>query len=495
MKDATKKKIHLIGIGGSGLSAIALVLLEMGIEVSGSDRQVSPLTACIESAGGRVYIGHHSEQVLGADLVVRSSAIPDDNPEIQAARQAGIPILKRLEFLSQLTADKKTIAIAGTHGKTTTTAMIAWMMASLGFDPSYIIGGVSVNMGKNAHAGTGEYFVIEADEYDHMFLGLVPQIAVVTNIEHDHPDCFPTLQDYYQAFQDFAGRLTSNGVLIACADDLGVVHLLKSEASHRRSISYGLSSTKYNFRAENLLPTCDGGISFQVIYHLDEQYDNPKYPLYSPVNVTLQVPGEHNVQNALACLAVASLLDIPLLSATSSLAAYTGTGRRFEVRGKASGVTVIDDYAHHPTEIRVTLAAARANYPDQTIWVVWQPHTYSRTRLLADEFAQAFGSTTSHLVDHVIVTEIFASRETPPADGYSANQVAQAMRHPNVSFIAKLPQIHDYLLSHLLPGNVLLVLSAGDADQLSTQVLLDLNRQEKIATKKFSSSCCSSQLN
>jgi UDP-N-acetylmuramate--alanine ligase len=219
--------VHFIGIGGSGLSAIARIMLESGYVVSGSDRQLTPVAEQLSQAGVQIMIGHHPDHVDGADLVIRSSAVSDDNLEVIAARASGIPVLKRAEFLDKLTADRQVIAVAGTHGKTTTTAMLSWMLTDLGLDPSFIIGGISHNLGTNAHAGNGDYFIIEADEYDRMFLGLRPGLAVVTSVEHDHPDCFPTPEDYFRAFEEFANRVDENGNLIACVDDPGSARLIQ----------------------------------------------------------------------------------------------------------------------------------------------------------------------------------------------------------------------------------------------------------------------------
>jgi UDP-N-acetylmuramate--alanine ligase len=456
-------RVHLVGIGGSGLSAIAVLLLERGIAVSGSDRQLSPLSQRVEAAGGQVFIGHRAENVAGADLVVRSSAIPDDNVEIQAARAAGIPVFKRSEFLGELTADHRTIAIAGTHGKTTTTAMIAWVLAFLGYDPSYIIGGLSQNLGKNAHHGRGDFFVIEADEYDGMFLGLNPDIAVVTNIEHDHPDCYPTPQDFFQAFAAFRDRIRPAGTLIACQDDPGAEKLLALPASQSlRMLNYGVHSQECDFTARHLQAIPGAGYAFQA------------QGMNQTCSVALQVPGLHNVLNALAALAVGAVLEIDLEQVAKALASYQGTGRRFEIRGQAQGVIVIDDYAHHPAEIRATLAAARSRYPGQPLWAVWQPHTYSRTRLLAEDFARAFGD-----ADHVLVLEIYAAREPAPADGYSAARVVSAMHHPAARYSPGLDQAQEFLLASLQPGSVVLVLSAGDAEALSANLLSALRSDER----------------
>jgi UDP-N-acetylmuramate--alanine ligase len=453
-------RIHLIGIGGTGLSAIARVLLEMGHTVSGSDRAESWFTRDLQSAGVTISIGHRPENIQDADLVIRSSAIPDDNPEVTAARAFRIPVLKRADFLSSLMDGKTAIAIAGTHGKTTTTSMIAWMLSALGQDPSFIIGGVQANLGVNARAGKGNIFIIEADEYDRMFLGLKPTIEVVTNIEHDHPDCYPTLADFQAAFVEFMYLLPAGGTLVACAEDPGVRDLMvKAKKLGKAVISYGMrpttdTSQPLDVFAGVLAPNEKGGFRFSANVFGNEAM------------VELQVPGKHNVSNALAALAVAHLLNLPLADAAQVLAQFAGTGRRFEVRGETNGIIIIDDYAHHPTEIRATLAAARTRYPSHKIWAVWQPHTYSRTQILFNEFAAAFVD-----ADEVIVTEIYAARESK--EDFSSKQVVEAMSRP-AHFIAGLSEVSNYLIKNLRPGNILLVLSAGDADQISTEVLTRL---------------------
>jgi UDP-N-acetylmuramate--alanine ligase len=470
-----ERRVHLIGIGGTGLSAIARVLLESGYYVSGSDRQLSPLAKELQNAGAIVYVGHSSDHVADADLVIRSSAIPDDNVEVQAAYLAGIPVIKRAEFMGELLSGRIGIAVAGTHGKTTTTAMIACMLVALNQDPSFIIGGVSANLGTNAYAGKGQVFVIEADEYDRMFLGLAPQVAVVTNIEHDHPDCYPTPEDFYQAFQLFLGRLSPDGLLVACSDDRGAARLLaEARTEGRRSVSYGLASwlgrPPVDLSAHQLEPNAHGGYRFTAVRRANRDQETSL-----DVVVDLQVPGQHNVRNALAALAVASELGLPLEQAAQALGNYRGTGRRFELRGEEGGVAVIDDYAHHPTEIRATLSAARARFPGRALWVVWQPHTFSRTRTLLDEFATAFGE-----ADHVLVTAIYAAREAEPEDGFSAQRVVASMQHPDTHYIPELIKVTGYLLENLESGDVLLVLSAGDADQVSAQVLAGLQDRRSV---------------
>jgi UDP-N-acetylmuramate--alanine ligase len=462
-----KKHVHFIGIGGTGLSAIARVLLESGYLVTGSDRAMSPLAKSLQADGVRVDIGHRAENIADAQVVVRSSAIPDDNVEVLAAQKQGIPVLKRSEFLSDLMEGHFGIAIAGTHGKTTTTAMIAWMLTFLKQDPSYITGGVLKNTGTNAHAGKGQTFVIEADEYDRMFLGLKPALAVITNIEHDHPDCYPTEADFFNAFVEFAASVGSNGTLLVCANDHSAARLGQiAKQRGQKVFSYAIRDSRNgtahelaDYLAESITFNPSGGMSFAVSCTLP----GSNFELNHAVN--LQLPGRHNVQNALAALAVANLMQLPVERAGKALSGFRGTGRRFEVRGEVSGITIIDDYAHHPTEIKATISAARMRYHASNLWVVWQPHTYSRTRLLFNDFAAAFEQ-----ADHVVVTEIFAAREHQPEDGFSSMQIVATMKHSEARYIADFSQITSYLVEHMRRGDVLLVLSAGDADQISARV-------------------------
>lgn len=456
--------VHFIGIGGSGLSAIARLLKESGYTVTGSDRALSPFAADLQAAGLTIYIGHHPRNIQGADWVVRSSAIPDENAEIVAAKQARIPVYKRADFLGKLMEEKIGIAVAGTHGKTTTTAMIAFALSELKRDPSFIVGGVLNNYGVNARAGKGNSFVIEADEYDRMFLGLKPRIEVVTSIEHDHPDCYPTFEDMMTAFESFVSLLPSDGTLIACIEDAGAAALMnRARKIGRHVIAYSLQSemtinAPVWVQARAVKPNPRGGFDFDAASNAGE---------FESVHISLQVPGEHNVRNALAVLSVVATLGLSLKEAAAALGRFTGTGRRFEVKGEKRGVIVIDDYAHHPTEIKATLAAARARYPGKKIRAVWQPHTYSRTQALFHEFSRAFKD-----ADEVIVTEVYPSRE--PKQDFSSAEVVSAMPHSSARFISSLEEATDYLLRSLRQNDVLIVLSAGDADQVSAKVLAGL---------------------
>jgi UDP-N-acetylmuramate--alanine ligase len=465
----SKAHVHFIGIGGSGLSAIARMLKESGYTVTGSDSTLSSFAADLQKAGVQVHIGHDPDHIRGADWVVRSSAIPEGNVEVQAAKAAGIPVYRRADFLGKFMEDKNGIAVAGTHGKTTTTAMIAFMLTELGLEPSYIVGGVLSNYGVNARAGSGQMFVVEADEYDRMFLGLKPRIEVVTSLEHDHPDCYPTLDDMVAAFESFVSLLPQNGTLIACYDDNGAASLLtKARRIGRKVMAYSLEreatiTARHWMQGRNIRQNTLGGFDFDAATNMGAT---------SLVGVRLQVPGEHNVSNALAALSVCTVLGVSIKDAAEALGRFTGTGRRFEVKGEHRNVVVIDDYAHHPTEIRATLAAARARYPGRRIWAVWQPHTYSRTRTLFNEFVRAFGE-----ADETIVTEIFRSREA--AQDFSAEAIVRAMKSDSAHFIATLEATTEYLLQHLKENDVVLVLSAGDADQVSTHVLAGLKGEVK----------------
>lgn len=459
------KHIHLIGIGGTGLSAIARVLLEQGFIVSGSDREESPLFKAINAAGASTFLEHASEQIAGADLVIRSSAITDDNPEVVAAHKQGIPVLKRKDFLATLTAGKDTLAVAGSHGKTTTTAMLIWILHILGTDPSFISGGVVNQLNSNAHAGTGAYFVIEADEYDYMFLGLTPKIAIVTNVEHDHPDCFPTEAEYLAAFKAFIERVQPDGKALLCLEDPAARTLKETFTSTQpQLLGYGFTGDA-EYWAENIA-IVDGFPHFDLL-HRDAQGGVKRLG-----SVRLSVPGHHNVLNATAVLGVIDLLNLSMPDAILALGEFTGAGRRFEVLGQAAGVTIIDDYGHHPSEIAATLEAAQSRYPGQRIWAIWQPHTYSRTQKLAARFIQALD-----LADMALVLKVYAARENNP--GYSAEQIALALPPGKAHYAPDFDLAKNVLLNNLVDGDIAVIFSAGDATRLSKSVLLGLQAREK----------------
>jgi len=450
----TAKRVHFIGIGGAGLSAIAKVLLDSGWRVSGSDQQLSPFARALAEQGAVVHAGHAAGNVNGAELVVISSAVAPDNVEVLRARERGVPVLKRADFLGSLMEGRTGVAVAGTHGKTTTTGLIAYLLDQAGLDPTFIVGGLLVDYGTNARAGQGAPFVIEADEYDRMFLGLKPHVAVVTNVEHDHPDYYPTLKEMQEAFRDFANLLPAEGLLIACARDAFARKLAaERQAEARPTLLYGWRRED-DFRAEALQPNGAGGYDFLVSKRGQ-----------SLGLVRNRLPGEHNVLNSLAALAVADQLGVDFNVARNALAGFRGAGRRFEVKGEAHGVTVVDDYAHHPTEIRATLAAARRRFGARPLWVMFQPHTYSRTRTLLSDFAASFAD-----ADHVIVVDIFRSRETPDPT-LSAEDIVKRTQHRDVRYIPTLAEAADTLLAELRAEDVLLTLGAGDGDWVGTEVL------------------------
>jgi UDP-N-acetylmuramate--alanine ligase len=441
-------RIHIVGIGGTGLSAIARVLHERGETVTGSDQAPSPYSRALEAQGVPVTYGHAARNVEGARMVLVSSAIASDNPEVLAARRANIPVVRREQYFQALTAGFRTVAVAGTHGKTTTTAMIAWILHQAGRDPSYIIGGVSSDLGTNAHAGKGIEFVVEADEYDRAFLGLSPSVAVVTNIEHDHPDCFPTMADLRAAFVAFGTQVQD--LLVTCADDPEASSL---ETGGIRRVTYGMHA-RADWTATDVHAVPGEGSTFTA-WRRDLRL--------GPVALT--APGEHNVSNALAAMAVSDHLGTPFATSARALGSFHGVGRRFELLGEAEGVVVIDDYAHHPSEIRATLQAVRQRYPQAEVWAVFQPHTYSRTRALLTSFAAAFAA-----ADHVLVTEVFASRELP--DGVtSGKSVVEAMDHPDARFIPALDETLHVLATGVRPGAVVVTLSAGDANRVGMDLL------------------------
>lgn len=451
-------KVHIVGIGGSGMSAIAQVLLGQGYAVSGSDRQANALTEGLQMAGATVFVGHAAEQAAGVDVVVISSAVPASNVEVVAARAAGIPVLKRAEFLPALTAGYTCIAVAGTHGKTTTAALISHLLIAAGRDPSVIVGGALPALGGNGRAGRSRLFVIEADEYDYMFLGLRPTIAVITNVEHDHPDMFPTPEAYREAFARFLRLLPADGQLILCVEDAGARALL-AEAAGATVTTYGLNQAA-DVRALDARPNQLGGSDFLV------QAGAETLGI-----ARLRLPGAHNVLNALAAIMATQAVGVTFGEIMPALASFTGVARRFQIVGEANGVTVVDDYAHHPTEIRVNLAAARQRFLGRRIWAVWQPHTYSRTRLLQAEFAGSFQD-----ADCVIALDIYRSREVDTL-GITTEKVLAQMAHPDARFIPTREEAAAYLAAHVQPGDVVLTLGAGDGNVVGEWLLDKLSER------------------
>jgi UDP-N-acetylmuramate--alanine ligase len=462
--------IHLVGIGGTGLSAIATLLAEMGYTVSGSEQRPNEATADLTAQGVTVYIGHRPEHIAGANLVLISSAVPADNPEVLAAEAAGIPVVKRADFLGPLMAGRHGVGVAGSHGKTTTTSMIAIILWRCGFDPSFIVGGrLAVGPGEgmpsttiSARAGRGP-FVIEADEYDRMFLGLELETAVITNVEWDHVDCYPSPRAFVEAFRAFVSKLTYGGHLVLCADDVTALALRESAQAGVRVETYGLSP-EADWQARNLVGNPSGGLDADV-WHNGQQV----------ARLSLAVPGRHNVRNALAALAVAEWFGIPPARAARTLHDYRGAGRRFEIIGEAGGVTVIDDYAHHPTEIAATLAAARLRFGSRKIRVIFQPHTYSRTKALLDDFAGSFDD-----ADEVVILDIYPAREKIDL-GMHSRLLLERMTHPGARYAGSVEAAADYLLAHVEPEDVVITMSAGDGNLAGQLLLAGLRRRENDA--------------
>jgi UDP-N-acetylmuramate--alanine ligase len=441
-------------------------LLERGYRVTGSDLSLSAPAKALAESGAVVFVGHDASYLGDADAVLISSAISDDNPEVVEARRRGIPVYKRAEFLGPpmagIMAEKIGIAVAGTHGKTTTASMIAWTLTYAGCDPSFVVGGIVQALGTNARAGGGPHFVIEADEYDRMFLGLSPTVAAITHLEHDHPDCYPAFADMQAAFEQFVDRVSAEGLVVGCADQPAVATLLARRHAGATVQTCGLGDQN-DWQASALRVNSTGGYDFRVTRALP-------LPSASEVwgDVQLQVPGVHNVQNALIALAVADWLSIDRGPIRHALACFPGVGRRFEIQGQVGGRVVVDDYGHHPTEIRATLDAARARYGARPLWAVFQPHTYSRLRTLWDDFLGCFAQ-----ADHVIVLDVYAARETDTLGVAAADFVAQ-MKHRDARYVADMSDAANYVVSQAEPDAVVITLSAGDGNRVGRQVLAQL---------------------
>jgi UDP-N-acetylmuramate--alanine ligase len=472
--------VHFLGIGGAGMSPLATILLEQGDGVSGCDLRLSPVTERLAALGAIVYEGHHPAHLTDVDLLVVTSAARPDNPEIVAARAQGIPVIKAATLLGRLMAGKFGICVAGTHGKTTTTALIARIFIAAGLDPTCVVGGELPEWQGGGRSGRGPYFVAEADEFDGRFLELSPRIAVVTNVEADHLDYYGTLEAVVEAFRRFVALVPDDGHLVLGGDDpraraLGV--------GWRNALTYGLSEGN-DWQAVDVRPNDLGGNDFQALYHGQPRYiaHNEMYRGQPMGDFRLIIPGRHNVANALAALAVASLLGINLTVARQTLATFPGVGRRFQVKGEApsrltsrnggrdgvsemGGILVIDDYAHHPSEILATLRAARERYPGRRIVAVHQPHTFSRLKALLPEFATAFAD-----ADVVVITEVYPARETDTL-GVSSRDLVAAMRHPAVYYAADLTEAAHLVMTLLRPGDVLLTLGAGDVFMVGEMVL------------------------
>ena len=444
-------RIHIVGIGGAGLSAIARILLARGCRVSGSDMRPSPVTAALAAEGATIFTGHDASYVDGASMILATSAAPDDHVELAAARQLGIALFRRREFMPILLRGHDAIAIAGTHGKTTTTSMIIHILQAAGKDPSFIVGGALGKTGQNAKLGSDRAFVIEADEYGNMFHGLSPQLAVLTTAEHDHPDFFATHADMIRSFEQFVHSIRPGGRLVACADDATALAIAKGYQDRGGAVSlYAIDNPAADWRAGDI--QFSGEVtSFQ-----------PLRLGMAHARVELKAPGRHNIQNALAAMALAHELGVDMESCARALHDFRSSARRFEHRGSRDGLIVIDDYAHHPTEIEVNIAAARSRYPGHAIIAIWQPHTYSRVRQFWSELIDAFRE-----ADRVLVTPIYAAREAPLA-GINSRALASAINSQVDAAFAPDFESAARMLQDCAPRPaVALIFSAGDANQIA----------------------------
>jgi len=451
------QRIHFVGIGGIGMSGIAEVLLNLGYQISGSDLRSSAVTQRLATLGASIFEGHAALNIAGADVVVTSSAISVDNPEVAEARRLHVPVIQRAEMLAELMRLKYGIAIAGMHGKTTTTSMVAAVLAAGGLDPTVVVGGRVDAMGSNARLGKSQYLVAEADESDRSFLKLSPILSVVTNIDREHMDCYRDMRDVRRTFLEFMERVPFYGMVVGCNDDEVLRRLLPRV--HRRVTTYGTS------RGSDFLirmgPAQGAGehsplVRFQVTYKEKDLGD-----------FTLRVPGAHNVLNATAAIAVGTALDIPAEQIRSALDGFRGVDRRFQLKGKAAGVSVIDDYGHHPTEIRATLAAAR-QCGFRRVHVIFQPHRFTRTRDLMDEFTTAFAD-----ADTLCVLDIYPASEKP-IEGITSTTLVGRIAAEGKQGVAYAPSFSDAVASVAAlaqPGDMVLTLGAGSVSQLGPMIL------------------------
>jgi UDP-N-acetylmuramate--alanine ligase len=455
LKSLIGERVHFIGIGGAGMSGLARISLSHGITVSGSDAKDSSVVKALQALGATIATTHAASNVDGADLVVYSTAISPSNAELMRAQELGLSTLIRAAALSILMSESKSIAVAGTHGKTTTSSMMAVALQACGADPSFAIGGTITASGSNAHRGTGEIFVAEADESDGSFIEYHPYAAIVTNVEHDHVDFFATPEDVAQAFIDFAATINKDGFLTYCADDQGA-KALASSVKTCALISYGIDES------------CDlrlDSIELEAMGSRARAIWRGKVVGF----IELQVPGHHNLLNAAAVLATGLNLGFPAPELLTGLSVFRGTGRRFELKGTVHGVRVIDDYGHHPTEIDVTLKAARRFAGDGRLIVIFQPHRYSRTKAFSAQFAKALD-----MADRAIVLEVYAASEKPIA-GVTSRLITDAMSHGE--YIPNFIEVTDSVIDSAQPQDVIITLGAGDVSSLAPIIVDGLSRR------------------
>lgn len=452
------KDVHFVGVGGVGMSGIAEILLALGFGVSGSDLRSSGTTERLQELGAKIWMGHHRDHLEKADVVVFSSAVSMDNPELVAARDRMIPIIPRAEMLAELMRMQTSVAVAGMHGKTTTTSMIAHILSTAGLDPTVVIGGKLDTLGSGARLGQGDLLVAEADESDRSFLKLFPTIAVVTNMDLEHLDCYSSLEEIRTVFLEFINRIPFYGYAIVCLDDPQVQSIIPQ--IKKRFITYGLSS-QAAFHARR--PRFNGSDSSFEVYKEDRRLGE----------ILLPMPGIHNVVDSLAAVAVADVFDVPFDNIKDALSAFPGVQRRFTLRGKAAGVTVIDDYGHHPTEIKAVLQAARQIAPSR-IAVLFQPHRYTRTQGLFNEFLTCFND-----ADLLYVMDIYAASEQPihGVTGEALYRGIHSRGHKTVRFLPDKQSIPKEVAADLQPGDMLITLGAGDVTRIGPEILRELEKK------------------
>jgi UDP-N-acetylmuramate--alanine ligase len=457
--------IHFVGIGGIGMSGIAELLINLGYKVSGSDLKPSDITHRLQELGGTVFKGHAAEQIEGADVVVVSSAIDDTNPEVKAAIKASVPVIPRAEMLAELMRLKYSIAVAGAHGKTSTTSLVASVLAAGDLDPTVVIGGKLNSIGVNAFLGQGDYIVAEADESDGSFLKYSPAIAVITNIDREHLDYYKDMDDIKAAFLTFLDRIPFYGLAVLCMDNEAVQDVIPG--IRKRYVTYGMNP-QADLQARDVV--CRGLQSaFKVIYQGDALGE-----------VCLNMPGEHNVYNAMAAVAVGLELGIGFDRIKGALESAQGVQRRLEIKGTANGVTVVDDYGHHPTEIKTTLSALEQGWPQGRKWVVFQPHRYSRTQMLYDDFVRSF-----YQADTLLVLPIYPASEKPIA-GVNSRKLCEGIEshgHKDVRFVNSVDAVVELLTTKVAPGDVLLTLGAGNVYRVGEQWLQRMGADVKDDTE------------
>jgi UDP-N-acetylmuramate--alanine ligase len=472
------QRIHFVGIGGIGMSGIAEVLLNLGYQISGSDLKNSAVTERLTALGASIFEGHTANNIAGADVIVTSSAISVDNPEVTEARRLHVPVIRRAEMLAELMRLKYGIAIAGMHGKTTTTSMVAAVLAAGGLDPTVVVGGRVDALGSNARLGKSQYLVAEADESDRSFLKLSPILSVVTNIDREHMDCYRDMHDVRRTFLEFMERVPFYGMVVGCNDDEALRRLLPRV--HRRVTTYGTSqgSDFLIYMGTSQAPSSQVQSAFAAGAHGPLIRFQVAYKEKDLGEFTLHVPGTHNVLNATAAIAVGTALDISADRIRCALDGFRGVDRRFQFKGKAAGVSVIDDYGHHPTEIRATLAAAR-QCGFRRVHVIFQPHRFTRTRDLMDEFTTAFAD-----ADTLCLLDIYPASEKP-IEGITADALTSRIIAAGKRGVAYAPSFSDAVATVgalAQPGDMVLTLGAGSVSQLGAMILEKL---ETAATPKL----------